>query len=166
MLDLFPLLFVCLAIVTGLVDNPCRTCVKMETESSIFLESLSGQWQGYAMRTPIGKVTYDLNFRMLEKNKIKGTSYTNGRAIHTWVIASGAEGQLVLDFHSTFGDSWAKGLCVTQVDEKKGYLFSHGNPFQLKVWINHTANDKMLIEIFLRDQPHVSIVTSKSKSKS
>lgn len=136
----------------------------MEAESSVFLESLTGKWQGYAIRTPIGKVSYDLNFKPLEKNKIKGTSYTNGQAIHTWVFESGKDGQLLLDFHSTFGDSWAKDLCVTQVDKVKGYLFSNGNPPQLKVWINHAIKDKIQIEIFLWDRPHVSIVTTKVKS--
>lgn len=135
----------------------------MEAESSVFLELLKGKWQGYAIRTPIGKVSYDLNFRMLKKNKIKGTSYTDGRAIHTWIFESGVNGQLILDFHSTFGDSWAKDLYVTQVDEIKGYLFTNGAPSQLKVWINHLVKDELHIEILLWDQPHVRIVITKVK---
>ena len=164
MIDFFKRLLVCLTLTIGLGDAPCCRCVKMEVESSVFLASLVGRWQGYAIRTPIGKISYDLNFRALETNKVNGTSYTNGLAIHTWIFEYGADGRLLLDFHSTFGDSWAENLCVTQVDEIKGYLFSNGKPSHLQVWINHPVQDKMQIEILLRDQPHVSIVTTRVRS--
>ena len=145
-------------------DHACTECIKIEVEPSVFLKSLNGKWQGYANRTPIGKVSYDLNFRNVEKKRIKGTSFTNGQAIHTWVFTSEAEGRHFLDFHSTFGDSWAKGLCITQVDEKKGYLFSNGNPSHLKLWFNPIVKDEIKIEIFLGNKPHVSITVLKTES--
>ena len=164
MFNLFNILVICLAITTNPKYPLCNECVKMKTEqTSVFLESLTGKWQGHAIRTPIGKVSYDLRIKTLEKNKIKGTSYTNGQAIHTWIFELGSEDQLILDFHSTLGDSWAKGLCVTKLDKNKGYLFTNGEPSHLKVWVNNTVKDKIQIEIFLRDKPHVSIVTSKVK---
>ena len=161
MFDFFKNFVIILALMGCRNPDPCKGCLKMEFESSSFLESLKGEWEGYAVTTPIGKVSYDLNFKTIEKNKIKGTSYTNGRAIHTWVFTTGVEGQHFLDFHSTFGDSWAKGLCATQVDATKGYLFSNGNPSYLKLWFNPITKDEIEIEILLRDKPHVSIAVSK-----
>ena len=161
MINFFKIFLVFLIIVNGFKEKHRNKSRKMEAKFSIFLSSLVGKWKGHAVRTPIGKISYNLNFKILEKNKIKGTSYTNGQAVHTWIFQSGIESQLTLDFHSTFGDSWARGLSVTEVDKDKGYLFSNGKPSHLKVWVNLTVEDEIQFEIFLWIKPHVSIVVTK-----
>ena len=161
MSDLVKIFLVCLALVGCRDKGPCQKCLELEVEPFVFFESLIGKWEGYAITTPIGKVSYDLQFKMLGKHTLKGTSYTNGMAIHTWIFKSDTQGQIVLDFHSTFGDSWAKGLCAAQVDQKKGYLFANGHPSHLKVWVNPLVKDEIQFRIFLNDKPHVSIVVSR-----
>ena len=151
----------CMALMCSPGKDPCQRCLELEVEPFIFFESIKGKWEGYAITSPIGKVSYDLQFKMLGKNTIKGTSYTNGLVVHTWIFKYGSPRQIVLDFHSTFGDSWAKGLCVVQEDKGKGYLFANGNPSHLKVWIDPLAKNGIKIKIFLNDKPHVNIVVSK-----
>ena len=80
--------------------------------------------------------------------------------MHTWSFRSSARGTLHLDFHSTFGNSHAKGLCVVQADPIRGWLFALGQPETLRVWIGlstHGARHTWRAEIGLRGRPHVGI---------
>lgn len=143
-------------------------CVNLGTNSTQFLKSLVGKWQGTAIRTPLGKMPYHIEFKSLAKNVVKGKSNTNGQAIHTWIFRRSSDNTLSLDFHSTFGNSWAQGLCVTKVDPIKGLLFSGGKPMALKVWVKSTNNASRNIwqaEILLRDTPHVNITAQQLKLK-
>ncbi|OJJ19863.1 hypothetical protein BKI52_15390 [marine bacterium AO1-C] len=143
-------------------------CVNLGTNGVQFLKSLVGKWQGTAISTPLGQMPYDLEFKSLAKNVVKGESNTNGQVIHTWIFRLSSDNTLSLDFHSTFGNSWAQGLCVTKVDPVKGLLFSDGKPVALKVWVKSTSDASHNIwqaEILLRDMPHVDITAQRLKLK-
>ena len=139
-------------------------CLTIEKSARQFLDKLPGKWIGAAPKTPLGKLPYNLEFKTISNNSVQGKSETNGQAIHTWTFQLSQNNKLILDFHSTFGNSHAKGLCVTQIDPKKGFLFSKGSPNSLKLWVGEfsmSSNHFWQADILLRDQSHVTILVKK-----
>ena len=139
-------------------------CLRLKAEGTSFLTNLRGAWEGATTQSPIGQVPYEIEFENVERGIVRGRSYTNGAAIHTWSFRSGDRGLMVLDFHSTFGDSHAKDLCLTKTHDEKGYLFSGGVPEFLKVWTRiSSVQDRQIWEadILLYDKPHVKILATK-----
>lgn len=114
--------------------------------------------------TPLGAMPYTLAFERLDADTVRGRSDTNGQAVHTWVFRRSAAGALTLDFHTTFGDSHAKGLCVVRVDADKGLRFAGGRPSALQVWVRPASSARSAWEadVVLRDQPHVRIVAERA----
>ena len=141
-------------------SEPEEAPANTESPEATFMADLPGQWSGTAILTPLGELPYDLDVQVLDDGSVQGTSTTNGRAIHTWLFRRHAPGALTLDFHTTFGDSGAEGLRSTQIDPVRGIRFSGGRPEHLSLWIR-TFDDGQRAhwqaEIFLRDQPHVTI---------
>eukprot|EP00439_Symbiodinium_sp_Y106_P053100 s2835_g7.t1 len=135
-----------------------------------FLQALPGSWEGFAVQTPLGRMPYNLDFRVLDDRSVKGVSPTNGVAVHTWSFkeSQDKEGlpQLSLNFHSTFGNSFATGLVATSVDADKGMKFSGGQPEKLEVWVrldSTLSQETWQAEILLDGNPHVSISALRPK---
>ncbi|MEL6347769.1 MAG: hypothetical protein AAFV53_31985 [Myxococcota bacterium] len=132
------------------------------------MTQLPGRWHGTAILTPLGELPYDLDFQLLDDGSVRGVSRTNGRAMHTWRFRRTPSGALILDFHSTFGDSGASGLRATQFDPSRGIRFAGGRPAHLSLWIRTFDEGGVAhwqAEIFLRDQPHVTIHATRPVSR-
>lgn len=135
-------------------------CIRFPKEARTFLAPLHGSWRGLANPTPLGRMPYDMDFRQVSEIRAQGKSPTNGVAVHTWDFWYSDDGKLMLDFHTTFGNSHAKGLCVTQIGLERGYLFSGDPSIPLNIWIKVTQRQSDLIfdaSIYLHDRPHVTI---------
>ena len=137
-------------------------CIRFSEEARQFLAPLHGSWRGFADPTPLGKIDYNIDFNQISETITQGKSPTNGVAIHTWDFWYTDAGMLMLDFHTTFGNSHAKGLCVTQTDVERGYLFSGQPSVPLDIWIKVTQEQSGLIfdaSIYLDDKLHVAIAS-------
>ena len=137
-------------------------CIRFSEEARTFLAPLHGSWSGLADPTPLGRMPYDLDFSQVSVTKTQGKSPTNGVAVHTWDFWYTDGGKLMLDFHTTFGNSHAKGLCVTQIDTELGNLFSGQPSGPLDVWIKVTQRQSDFVfdaSIHLDGKPHVAITS-------
>lgn len=137
-------------------------CIRFSEEARTFLAPLHGSWSGLADPTPLGRMPYDLDFSQVSETKTQGQSPTNGVAVHTWDFWYSDGGMLMLDFHTTFGNSRADGLCVTQTDVERGYLFSADPSGPLEIWTKVTQTQSDFIfeaSIHLHGKPHVAITS-------
>ena len=153
-----------LALAFGIGDkaHASSDCIRFSEDARTFLAPLRGSWRGLADPTPLGRLPYDMNFNQVSETKTQGKSPTNGVAVHTWDFWYTDGGMLMLDFHTTFGNSRAEGLCVTQTDVERGYLFSGGPSVPLEIWIKVTQRQSDLTfdaSIHLYDRPHVTITS-------
>ncbi|MEM8690847.1 MAG: hypothetical protein AAGG57_03100 [Pseudomonadota bacterium] len=138
------------------------TCIRFSEENRQFLAPLNGSLRGSADPTPLGKMPYNIDFKKTSEIKTQGKSPTNGVAVHTWDFWYTDGGILMLDFHTTFGNSHAKGLCVTLTDAERGYLFSGQPSVPLDIWIKVTHRQSDFIfdaSIYLHGKPHVAITS-------
>lgn len=137
-------------------------CIRFSEEARTFLAPLHGSWSGIADPTPLGRLPYDMDFTQVSETKTQGKSPTNGVAVHTWDFWYSIDGKLMLDFHTTFGNSRAEGLCVRQTDGERGYLFSGDPSVPLDIWIKVIQRQSDLLfdaSIHLNDRLHVTITS-------
>ncbi len=126
-----------------------------------FIKKIKGTWQGKAIRTPIGPVTYDIIYRQTPEGMVKGSADLIA-SVHHWTFLPGAE-KLKLCFLSTFaGNTDPLLLELVEVDENE-YFFKAHDPSYLEVRI--TITDISLTKrIFLRGNPHVEIELARDDS--
>lgn len=139
-------------------------CIDVKVAGAALLEALAGAWKGSAHRTPLGPVPYDIEFVKAGSQAVRGRSTTNGQAVHSWSLALAPDGTMGLDFHTTFGNSHAKGLCVTRRFADGGLLFSGGRPVHLQVRLHVASDDpdRLHARIALRGRPHVAITARRT----
>lgn len=119
-----------------------------------FIRMIKGTWQGKAIRTPIGPVTYDITYRQTPQGIVQGSADLIA-SVHHWTFIPEAE-DLKLCFLSTFaGNTEPLLLELVEVDENE-YFFKAHDPSYLEVRITITETS-LRKRIFLRGNPHVEI---------
>jgi|GEM_PF-3596019 len=116
-------------------------------------EFMQGDWQGMAVKTPVGQVAYDIRFSV-DKDGLVGVADT-GDSLHHWQFIE-INKKLKLRFLSTFRGNTKPRYLEYSHSEKNSHYFHHHHPGYLRVKITQKVN---LIElhIFLRDESHVKI---------
>ncbi len=121
---------------------------------AVFLERLLGSWRVSDMQTPIGSVPYDIEFSRMDDGAVYGVA-DPGAAFHHWRFLV-VDGHLRLRFLSTFRGNrrpfWLYAESLTETAARfRGRDLDH---LAVRVEPGERA---LKLEIFLRDQPHVSI---------
>ena len=73
--------------------DPCMLGNYTAHETSVhdeFIIEIKGTWQGKAIRTPIGPVTYDITYRQTPEGMVKGSADLIA-SVHHWTFLPGAE---------------------------------------------------------------------------
>lgn len=118
-----------------------------------FLSALEGSWKGQAVMTPIGPRPYDLNFERGADGLVSASSGES--TVHYWTFYR-QENDLVIRFLSTFGGNREPILLYAAQRDESGILFRANNPELLSVRVSYPA-ERLSIDVFHWDQPHVSI---------
>lgn len=123
-----------------------------------FLNLISSNWRGTAVQTPIGRVTYNIEFLKDTNGQVTGAAFLH-RSTHYWVFYP-QEDKLKLKFLSTFAGNDRPIFFHALHYSQDGYEFSSISRNDVKVFIK-PEKQEMTIRIFLRNQAHVKIELEK-----
>ena len=124
-----------------------------------FFTSLSGNWDGRAIETPIGPVDYAINFYSFNKGGIAGVAKL-GVSNHHWRFWR-ADGELRLTFLSTFrGNQKPTQLVLSKIEENTFHFYA---PKLALLTLSVTINEPNVdIRVFHHQKPHVYIRLTRS----
>lgn len=117
-----------------------------------------GSWQATAVRTPFGRLPYNLEFRELTGRPCTlGCSVSQKTAGSPWTFTPRSETTMRAVY-----------IYAMREDSHRGLKFSRGHPNFLEVWIRHAAEQGQEIwqaEIGLRGAPHVRVAARRSRAR-
>ncbi len=119
-----------------------------------FLTAMEGSWQGRAVVTPAGPLTYNIDFQRTDENAVTGTS-NPGAAIHHWQF-SAKEKSLRLRFLTTFGGNTKPLFLTASTRVGNSFVFNaeQRDDLTVRVTPGREATD---IEVFLHGDAHIQI---------
>ena len=131
------------------------------TLETAILDSLLGAWRGRAVQTPIGPVSYDIEFSRMDDNAVAGVADL-GAALHHWRFLI-VDGHLRLRFLSTFRGNSRPTWLYTESLTPTAAHFRGRDLDHLTVRVEPGEHD-LKLDIFLRGNPHVSIRLEPAKA--
>lgn len=124
-----------------------------------FLEAIEGKWTGQAVISPVGPLTYDIDFTRTEDSAIEGAA-NPGAAIHYWTFYREQQA-ITLRFLSTFrGNTDPLHLSATAQAEG-AMVFQAFRPAYLQVHVRPQL-DNIMIKVLLHGELHVVIYLKKT----
>ena len=138
------------SIVSVAVSSDCGDDINVQA----FFNRMIGEWQGEAVTTPVGPLSYDIEFKRLESRSIYGAA-DPGAAVHHWVFYCD-KGKLWLRFLSTFRGNRDPLLLEATAINVSEIHFKAKLPAFLEVVIQ-SGQTQSFIEVLHHDQRHVLI---------
>ena len=151
------MVFLAAALCLDLVGSPAQE----RTPETAILDSLLGSWRGRAVQTPIGPVSYDIEFSRMDDNAVAGVADL-GAALHHWRFLI-VDGHLRLRFLSTFRGNTRPTWLYTESLTPIAAHFRGRDLDYLTVRVE-PGEHELKLDIFLRGNPHVSIRLEHAKT--
>ena len=132
----------------------CISTVAAGTGDHDLLEALAGDWQGRAVQTPVGPAPYDIHFRRVEGNCIRGTA-DNGFSHHTWTFCRDS-GALTLAFLSDFRGN-DQPIHMREISRRENYVVFHADSHDFMDVFLSVREDSVDVEVRHHGELHVRI---------
>lgn len=138
----------------------CKHNPETQNQYADFFQSLHGNWKGCAIKTPVGPRPYDIHFKPDEQGYLNGTADPGPVSDHHWSYQI-EDHVLWLNFLSTFRGNETPTWLSAVAKQGPTITFRSKKVRKLKVEVTVIDNTQN-IEIYLHDEPHVSIRLVKS----
>lgn len=116
--------------------------------------ALEGDWQGRAVQTPVGPAPYDIRFRRVEGNCLRGTA-DNGFSQHTWTFCRDS-GALTLAFLSDFRGN-DQPIHMREISRRENSVVFHADSHDFMDVHLSVQEDSADVEVRHHGELHVHI---------